>query len=124
MATSIASPAIFVATPTETTAPVSATILASPARIALASAQASSIDSRRAWLWSFLAILAVSQLYFFRELLAAFAIFTIAFAAVAFVVVSSYMLVKCSERAFARLSPVRQPVLQITRIPGDSHKLA
>ncbi|MGB8456770.1 MAG: hypothetical protein WCE50_03570 [Candidatus Acidiferrum sp.] len=124
MATSIASPAIFVATPTETTAPVSATILASPARIALASAQASSIDSRRAWLWSFLAILAVSQLYFFRELLAAFAIFTIAFAAVAFVVVSFYMLVKCSERAFARLSPVRQPVLQITRIPGDSHKLA
>ncbi|MFI5094616.1 MAG: hypothetical protein ACHQIK_14345 [Candidatus Acidiferrales bacterium] len=124
MATSIASPAIFVATPTETTAPVSATILASPARIALASAQASSIDSRRAWLWSFLAILAVSQLYFFRELLAAFAIFTIAFAAVAFVVVSFCMLVKCGERAFARLSPVRQPVLQITRIPGDSHKLA
>ena len=124
MATSIASPAIFVATPTETAAPVSATIPASPARIALASAQASSIDSRRAWLWSFLAILAVSQLYFFRELLAAFAIFTIAFAAVAFVVVSFYMLVKCSERAFARLSPVRQPVLQITRIPGDSHKLA
>lgn len=67
-------------------------------------------DGRRTWLWWFLAIVAASQLYFFRELLAAFVIFALAFAAVTLVVVSLYMLVKCGELALARFSALRHPV--------------
>ncbi|MGC1416219.1 MAG: hypothetical protein WA817_13100 [Candidatus Acidiferrum sp.] len=71
-------------------------------------------DRRRTWLWCFLAVVAASQLYFIRELLAAFAIFTIAFAAVACVAVSLYMLVKCGELALARFSAFRHPAENLT----------
>ena len=71
-------------------------------------------DRRRTWLWCFLAVVAASQLYFFRELLAAFAIFTIAFAAVACVAVSLYMLVKCGELALARCFASRHPAENLT----------
>jgi hypothetical protein len=71
-------------------------------------------DRRRNWLWWFLAAVAASQLYFFRELLAAFAIFTIAFAAVTCVVVSLYMLINCGELALARFSAFRHPAGNLT----------
>jgi predicted membrane protein len=83
-------------------------------------------DRRRTWLWWFLAVVAASQLYFFRELLAAFAIFTIAFAAVACVAVSLYMLIKCGELALARFSAFRHPAenLTPTRNPSPAGGIA
>jgi hypothetical protein len=78
--------------------------------------QASSNDNRRVWLWAFLVVLVLSQLYFVRELLAAFAIFAIGFAVIAFLVVTLYMLQKSCELAFARLAALRQPVMTIASV--------
>src|SRR6476661_3774161 len=44
-------------------------------------------DSNRKWMWWFLGVVLALQLYFVRELLAAFALFALGFAAIAFVVV-------------------------------------
>lgn len=97
MATSIAAQAIFAA---------SAKTLA-PASSGAAAASAPFHDCRRAWLWCFLAIVAASQLYFVRELFAAFAIFAIIFTLIAIVVVSLYMLASSAELAFLRFSALR-----------------
>lgn len=123
MATSIASAAIFAA-PAEIVAPVEASFSAAHVRIANPAIPAATNDRRRIWLWSFLAVVAASQLYFFRELLAAFALFSVAFAVVAFMVASLYMLIKSGELVFARLANLRQPALQMSRVPRDSRKLA
>ena len=45
-------------------------------------------DHGRMWLWGFLAIIVMSQLYVVRELLAAFALFALFSATIAFVVAS------------------------------------
>lgn len=107
MAVSFASQAIFAA-PAETVV------------LAGVTPQATVHDSHRTWLWWFLAMVAASQLYFVRELFAAFALFAIAFAVIAFVVASLYMLIKCGELALARLTQLRQPVLHVSRVPGGS----
>jgi len=60
-------------------------------------------DNGRKWMWRFLAVLVALQLYFVRELLAAFALFALAFAAIAFVIVSLYMLQKSWEVAVGRV---------------------
>lgn len=73
-------------------------------------------DTRRSWLWWFLAIVVASQVYFVRELVAAFALFAIAFVAIAFVVASLYMLLKSGELAVARLAALRQPVMNMARV--------
>ena len=78
--------------------------------------QASPNDNRRVWLWTFLVVLVLSQLYFVRELLAAFAIFAIGFAVIAFLVVTLYMLQKSCELAFARLAALRNPVMTIANV--------
>src|SRR5260370_7104969 len=56
-------------------------------------------DNGRKWMWWFLGVLAALQLYFVRELLAAFALFALAFAASACTVISLYMLQKGWEGA-------------------------
>jgi hypothetical protein len=78
--------------------------------------QANPNDNRRVWLWAFLAVLALSQLYFVRELLAAFVIFAIGFAVIAFLVVTLYMLQKSCELAVARLAALRHPVITIADV--------
>jgi hypothetical protein len=70
-------------------------------------------DTGRIWLWGFLAIIALAQFYVVRELLAAFAIFVLGFAALAFVVASLYMLQKSWELAVARFAALRQPVINM-----------
>lgn len=129
MATSIASPSIFVGK-AEIFSPASS-LIAEPAAQSVAVAQlsiavnpASSNDYLRTWFWWFLAVVAASQLYFFRELFAAFAIFAVIFAALAFLMVALYMLVKCGEQAMACLARLRQPAVQLHRLAGDSHKPA
>jgi hypothetical protein len=73
-------------------------------------------DTGRIWIWGFLAIIALAQFYVVRELLAAFAIFALGFAALALVVASLYMLQKSWEMAMARLAAFRQPVINIASV--------
>jgi hypothetical protein len=72
-------------------------------------------DNGRKWMWRFLGVLVALQLYFVRELLAAFALFALAFAAIAFVIVSLYMLQKSWEVAVARVADSNHPVLNFAR---------
>jgi len=72
-------------------------------------------DNGRKWMWRFLAVLVALQLYFVRELLAAFALFTLAFAAGAFVITSLYMLQKSWEIAVARVADSYHPLVNLAR---------
>jgi hypothetical protein len=49
-------------------------------------------DGSRKWMWWFLGVVLAMQLYFVRELLAAFALFVLGFGAIAFVLGAVYML--------------------------------
>jgi hypothetical protein len=60
-------------------------------------------DRGRKWMWCFVGALVTLPFYFVRELIAAFALFAIGFAAIAFVIVSLYMLQKGWEVAVARI---------------------
>jgi hypothetical protein len=73
-------------------------------------------DTGRNWLWGFLAVIALAQLYVVRELLAAFVIFAVGFAALAFVVVSLYMLQQSWQLAVARISAFRRPAINMARV--------
>ena len=73
-------------------------------------------DTGRIWIWGFLAIIALAQFYVVRELLAAFAIFALGFAALALVVASLYILQKTSELSLARLAAFRRPVIVIASV--------
>jgi uncharacterized membrane protein YccF (DUF307 family) len=55
------------------------------------------------WMWCFVGALVTLPFYFVRELIAAFALFAIGFAAIAFVIASLYMLQKGWEVAVARI---------------------
>jgi predicted membrane protein len=72
-------------------------------------------DSNRKWMWWFLGVVLALQLYFVRELLAAFAIFAIGFAAIAFVVVSLYMMQKVWEAGVQRVADSQHPVVDMAR---------
>jgi hypothetical protein len=72
-------------------------------------------DNGRKWMWWFLGVLAALQLYFVRELLAAFALFAMAFAAIAFVVVSLYMLQKGWEVAVGRVADSNHALVNLAR---------
>jgi len=72
-------------------------------------------DNGRKWMWRFLGVLVALQLYFVRELLAAFALFALAFAAIAFVVVSLYMLQKSWEVAVGRIADSNHAVVNFAR---------
>ena len=86
--------------------------------------QSKLMDSGRKWLWGFLAVIALAQLYVVRELLAAFAIFALGFAALAFVVVSLYMLQKSWELAMARISAYRRPVISMAGVSTNMASVA
>lgn len=73
-------------------------------------------DTGRIWLWGFLAVIALAQLYVVRELLAAFALFALGFAALAVVVASLYLLQKSWELAVARLATLREPVISMAAV--------
>jgi hypothetical protein len=73
-------------------------------------------DSGRIWLWSFLGVIALAQFYVVRELLAAFAIFALGFAALAAFIGTLYLLQKTGEMAIARLATLRHPVINIASV--------
>jgi hypothetical protein len=72
-------------------------------------------DNSRKWMWWFLAAFVTLQLYFVRELLAAFALFAMGFAAIAVIVVGVFMLQKGWELAAARLAESSSPVVNMAR---------
>jgi hypothetical protein len=72
-------------------------------------------DNGRKWMWWFLGVLAALQVYFVREVLAAFALFALAFAAIACAVISLYMLQKGWEVAVARVAESNHPVVNLAR---------
>jgi hypothetical protein len=72
-------------------------------------------DSLRKWMWAFLAVIAALQVYAVRELLAAFAIFILGFAAIAVFVVGIYFLHKSWEAGVARLVASRHPMVLAAR---------
>jgi hypothetical protein len=86
--------------------------------------QTSSEDNRRVWLWTFLVVLVLSQLYFVRELVAAFVLFAILFVAIAFMLLMFYMLLKSLELAVARLAALRQPVIGMAPVVRENRKAA
>lgn len=81
-------------------------------------------DNGRMWLWGLLAVIVMSQLYVVQELLAAFVLFALGFAAIAFVVASLYMLQHCWELAVARLADIRQPAMNVASVGRENQKAA
>src|SRR5580658_11263891 len=86
-------------------------------KIQEAAVQSKFKDTGRMWLWAFLAVIALAQFYVVRELLAAFAIFALGFAALAAVVAGLYMLQKTWELVAGRLGTLRHPVLSRAEAP-------
>lgn len=60
-------------------------------------------DTLRKWMWLFMGVIAALQVYFVRELLAAFALFILGFAVLATFVMSLYLLQKGWESGLTRL---------------------
>ena len=72
-------------------------------------------DKSRKWMWSFLGVFVALQMYFVRDLLAAFAMFAVGFAAIAMVIASVYMLQKTWEAGVARIWASRNSVILAAR---------
>ena len=81
-------------------------------------------DKGRSWMWGLLAVIVMSQLYVVWELLAAFALFAVSFAAIALVVASLYMLHNCWELAVTRLAGMRRPVMDMASVSSEIQKAA
>jgi len=77
-------------------------------------------DKSRKWMWWFLGGGAALQLYFVRELLAAFAFFAVAFAAIALVIASLYTLQRGWAVAVERIADSKHPVMLAVRQGVDS----
>jgi len=72
-------------------------------------------DKLRKWMWLFLVVIAALQLYAVRELLAAFAIFVLGFAAIALCVGSLYFLHKTWEAGVSWAVASRHPIFLAAR---------
>ena len=70
-------------------------------------------DKGRKWMWLFLGLIVALKFYFVRELIAAFVLFAVGFAAIAAVVASLYMLQKGWEVTVVRF-------IDRQRLPGPS----
>ena len=66
-------------------------------------------------MWIFLSCIAAFQLYFVRELLAAFALFILAFGVIASLIAVVYVVQKSWEAGIARLMASRHPVVLAMR---------
>ena len=72
-------------------------------------------DKGRKWIWWFLGVIAAMQLYFVRELLAAFAIFALGFAVIGAVIASLYLMQKTWEAGVTRLAASQHPLVLAAR---------
>lgn len=72
-------------------------------------------DKGRKWMWWLLGSIAALQLYFVRELLAAFALFALGFLAIAGAVISLYALQRAWALTVDRVADSRHPVMVAVR---------
>lgn len=72
-------------------------------------------DEGRKWMWGFLAVVAMTQMYFVRELVAAFALFAILFAVIATGAVGIYVAQKGWEYAVGRIAASSHPAVNLAR---------
>ncbi len=72
-------------------------------------------DQGRKWMWGLLGAIALFQMYFVRELLAAFALFAIVFAVIATFAVGIYVAQKSWELAVARVAESNHPAVHLAR---------
>ncbi|HYA98567.1 MAG TPA: hypothetical protein VEH49_10755 [Methylomirabilota bacterium] len=72
-------------------------------------------DKGRKWLWRALAVFAAMQLYFVREILAAYLLFTIGFACLAILVAGIYVLQTAWEGALGYAARYGAPVFSLAR---------
>jgi len=72
-------------------------------------------DKGRKWIWWFLGSLAALQIYFVQELVAALALFALAFAAMAIVITGLYLLQRSWATAVVRVANSRHPAIAVVR---------
>jgi hypothetical protein len=72
-------------------------------------------DKGRKWMWGFLAAVVVLQAYFVWEILAAFALFAVGFAAIAVMIGTLYMMHRIWVVAVERIADSRHPVMVAAR---------
>src|SRR5260370_16919076 len=72
-------------------------------------------DQGRKWMWGLLGAIALFQMYFVRELLAAFALFAAVFAVIATFAVAIYAAQKNWELPVARVSANHPPPVHFAR---------
>ncbi|GAC1701380.1 MAG: hypothetical protein NVS9B4_04560 [Candidatus Acidiferrum sp.] len=72
-------------------------------------------DTGRKWLWRLLAVAVALQLYFVRELLAAFALFSAGFAVIAAVIGGFYLLQKGWEVGVERLAESQNGIVLLAK---------
>lgn len=72
-------------------------------------------DKSRKWMWWLLGLVAALQLYFVRELLAAFALFALAFAVIGGFIGGLYLLQKAWSSAVVRVADSQHPAMNALR---------
>jgi predicted Co/Zn/Cd cation transporter (cation efflux family) len=77
-------------------------------------------DKSRKWMWWFLAIVGAMQLYFVRELLAAFALFAAVFGVIGAVVAGGYLLHKGWAVAVERVAASSHPLVAMAKRSADA----
>ena len=83
-------------------------------------AKMASKDNSRKWMWWFLGIVVAMQLYFVRELLAAFALFVLAFAVIGSVIAGLYLMQKAWQLAVVRVAESSHPIANAARRSLDA----
>ena len=77
-------------------------------------------DKSRKWMWWVLGTIAALQVYFVQELLAAFALFVMAFLAIAGIIVGLYTMHRVWAATVDRVADSRHPVIVAVRHGMDS----
>jgi Mg2+/citrate symporter len=72
-------------------------------------------DTSRKWMWWFLVVLGATQVYFVRELLAAYVLFALGFAAAAVVALGAYLVQKAWEAGLQRAERHAGSALNVAR---------
>lgn len=72
-------------------------------------------DSGRKWMWGFLGAVLAFQVYFVRELLAAFALFVLGFAFIGGLTIGFFLLQRVWEAGLARVQQRSGPVVGLAR---------
>jgi hypothetical protein len=77
-------------------------------------------DKSRKWMWWLLGVVVALQLYFVRELLAAFALFALFFAVIGSFIGGLYLLQKAWSGAVVRLADSQHPAMSAFRNGMDA----